>query len=96
MITQSRLFSYIDIYFGLAVLGVVALVSIAIARIRPRTGPHHFYRGKRPPELPATSYVYFESDFNTRERRWPFLWQVDRSEYTSLNRRAVPAECNAW
>ena len=42
VITQSRLFSYIDIYFGLAMLGVVALVSIAIARIRTRIGPHHF------------------------------------------------------
>jgi len=42
VITQSRLFSYIDTYFGLAMLGVVALVSIAIARIRTRIGPHHF------------------------------------------------------
>jgi DHA2 family multidrug resistance protein len=42
VITQSRLFSYIDIYFGLAVLGVVALISIAVTQIRPKTGRHHF------------------------------------------------------
>jgi DHA2 family multidrug resistance protein len=42
VITQSRLFSYIDVYFGLAALGVVALISIAITQIRPKTGPHHF------------------------------------------------------
>src|SRR6202046_2552170 len=42
VITQSRLFSYIDIYFGLAILGVVALISIAISRIRPKIGPHRF------------------------------------------------------
>ena len=30
VITQSRLLSYIDIYFGLAVLAAVALVNIAI------------------------------------------------------------------
>jgi MFS transporter, DHA2 family, multidrug resistance protein len=42
VITQSRLLSYIDIYFGLAALGVVALISVAIAEIRPKTGPHHF------------------------------------------------------
>src|SRR3984957_3342075 len=38
VITQSRLFSYIDIYFGLAALGVVALISIAITQIRSKTG----------------------------------------------------------
>jgi MFS transporter, DHA2 family, multidrug resistance protein len=43
VITQSRLFSYIDIYFGLAALGVVALVSIAVTRIRPKLGPIHFH-----------------------------------------------------
>jgi MFS transporter, DHA2 family, multidrug resistance protein len=42
VITQSRLFSYIDIYFGLAALGVVALISIAVTQIRSKTGPHHF------------------------------------------------------
>jgi DHA2 family multidrug resistance protein len=43
VITQSRLFSYIDVYFGLATLGVVALVSIAITRVKPKPGPHHFH-----------------------------------------------------
>jgi len=42
VITQSRLFSYIDIYFGLAMLGVVALISIAISRVKPKIGAHHF------------------------------------------------------
>ncbi len=42
VITQSRLFSYIDIYFGLAFLGVVALISIAITQIRSKIGPHRF------------------------------------------------------
>jgi DHA2 family multidrug resistance protein len=42
VITQSRLFSYIDIYFGLAVLGVVALISIAITQIKSKLGPRHF------------------------------------------------------
>jgi MFS transporter, DHA2 family, multidrug resistance protein len=43
VITQSRLFSYIDIYFGLAMLGVVALISIAITRIKPKLGSMHFH-----------------------------------------------------
>ena len=42
VITQSRLFSYIDIYFGLATLGVVAFISIAISRIKPKPFRHHF------------------------------------------------------
>jgi DHA2 family multidrug resistance protein len=42
VITQSRLFSYIDIYFGLAMLGVVALISIAVSRVKPKIGAHHF------------------------------------------------------
>ncbi|HEX4002329.1 MAG TPA: MFS transporter [Candidatus Acidoferrales bacterium] len=42
VITQSRLLSYIDIYFGLAVLAVVALLSLALGRIRHKTGRHHF------------------------------------------------------
>lgn len=42
VITQSRLFSYIDIYFGLAVLGVVAFISIAITQVEPKPGRHHF------------------------------------------------------
>jgi DHA2 family multidrug resistance protein len=42
VITQSRLLSYIDIYFGLALLGVVALISVAVTRIKSKLGPHHF------------------------------------------------------
>jgi MFS transporter, DHA2 family, multidrug resistance protein len=43
VITQSRLFSYIDIYFGLAVLGVVALLSIAVTQIERKFGSIHFH-----------------------------------------------------
>jgi MFS transporter, DHA2 family, multidrug resistance protein len=43
VITQSRLFSYIDIYFGLATLGVVAVISIAVSRIKLKRGPIHFH-----------------------------------------------------
>src|SRR5580700_10036394 len=42
VITQSRLLSYIDIYFGLATLGVVALISIALTKTKPKLGPHRF------------------------------------------------------
>ena len=43
VITQSRLLSYIDIYFGLATLGVVAVISIAVTKLKPKPGPHHFH-----------------------------------------------------
>src|SRR5271155_3780836 len=43
VITQSRLLSYIDIYFGLATLAVVALISVAVTRIKPKIGRHHFH-----------------------------------------------------
>jgi MFS transporter, DHA2 family, multidrug resistance protein len=43
VVTQSRLLSYIDIYFGLAVLAVVALISLAVTRIKSKLGPHHFH-----------------------------------------------------
>jgi DHA2 family multidrug resistance protein len=43
VITQSRLFSYIDIYFGLATLGVVALISIAITQAKVKLGSIHFH-----------------------------------------------------
>jgi MFS transporter, DHA2 family, multidrug resistance protein len=43
VITQSRLFSYIDIYFGLAMLGILALISIAVSRIKLKRGPIHFH-----------------------------------------------------
>lgn len=42
VITQSRLLSYIDVYFGLAALGVIALISIAVTKARPKLGRHHF------------------------------------------------------
>jgi DHA2 family multidrug resistance protein len=43
VITQSRLFSYIDISFGLTAIGVVALISIAVTRIKLKRGPIHFH-----------------------------------------------------
>jgi MFS transporter, DHA2 family, multidrug resistance protein len=43
VITQSRLLSYIDIYFGLATLAVVALISIALTKTKPKLGQHHFH-----------------------------------------------------
>jgi hypothetical protein len=43
VITQSRLLSYIDISFGLATLGVVALISVAVTRTRLKLGQHHFH-----------------------------------------------------
>jgi len=43
VITQSRLFSYIDIYFGLAVLGVVAVLSIAFTQIKLKLGSIQFH-----------------------------------------------------
>jgi MFS transporter, DHA2 family, multidrug resistance protein len=43
VITQSPLLSYIDIYFGLATLGVVALISIAVTKTKPKLGQHHFH-----------------------------------------------------
>ncbi len=42
VITQSRLLSYIDVYFLLATLGVAALILIAVTKIRPKLGQHHF------------------------------------------------------
>jgi hypothetical protein len=38
VINQSRLLSYIDIYFGLAVLAAVALISLAGTQIKPKHG----------------------------------------------------------
>ncbi len=43
VITQSRLLSYIDISFGLATLGVVALISVAVTKTRLKLGQHHFH-----------------------------------------------------
>jgi DHA2 family multidrug resistance protein len=41
-ITQSRLLSCVDIRFGLAALAVLALVLIAVTRIRYNAAPAHF------------------------------------------------------
>jgi hypothetical protein len=43
VITQSRLLSYIDIYFGLAVIAGAALFLIVAARIKPKPGAHRFH-----------------------------------------------------
>jgi MFS transporter, DHA2 family, multidrug resistance protein len=45
VITQSRLLSYIDIYFGLAVLGVVVLILLLVARPKNASSPvtPHFH-----------------------------------------------------
>ena len=43
VITQSRLLSYIDVYFGLAALGVVALISIAATRVKHKPSRHHHF-----------------------------------------------------
>jgi DHA2 family multidrug resistance protein len=43
VITQSRLFSYIDVYFGLAMLGVLALISIGITRANIKTSVVRFF-----------------------------------------------------
>ncbi len=43
VITQSRLLSYIDIYFGLAVLAAVGLFLLAITRIKNKFTEHQFH-----------------------------------------------------
>jgi MFS transporter, DHA2 family, multidrug resistance protein len=43
VITQSRLLSYIDIYFGLAVLAGLALIMLAVTRIKGKVGPAGFH-----------------------------------------------------
>src|ERR1700678_380991 len=43
VITQARLFSYIDVSFGLAVIGVVAPISTCVRRIKIKGGPIHFH-----------------------------------------------------
>ena len=42
VITQSRLLSYVDNYFGLALLAALALLIIAASNLKSRRGPHHF------------------------------------------------------
>jgi MFS transporter, DHA2 family, multidrug resistance protein len=43
VIRQSRLLSYIDIYFGLAVLAGVALILLAIGRVKRKPGTTQFH-----------------------------------------------------
>jgi MFS transporter, DHA2 family, multidrug resistance protein len=43
VITQSRLLSYIDIYFGLAALAAVGLFLLVITRIKNKFANHHFH-----------------------------------------------------
>jgi len=43
VITQSRLLSYVDIYFGLAALAGLGLFLLVIARIENKTTHHHFH-----------------------------------------------------
>ena len=42
VITQSRLLSYVDNYFGLAVLAAVGLIIIAVSNLKNRLARHHF------------------------------------------------------
>ena len=43
VITQSRLVSDIDIYFGLATLAAMALILLGITRVPKKFGPNHFH-----------------------------------------------------
>ena len=43
VIKQSRLLSYIDIYFGLAVLAGLALILLAVNRVKDKPCPPHFH-----------------------------------------------------
>jgi len=43
VITQSRLLSYIDVYFGLAVLAGLGLVLLVVARLKRRQSYPHFH-----------------------------------------------------
>jgi RNA polymerase sigma-70 factor, ECF subfamily len=43
VIMQSRLLSYIDIDFGLAMLAVFGLISLAVSQIKPKLGPTRFH-----------------------------------------------------
>ena len=42
VITQSRLLSYVDNYFGLALLAALALIIVAVSNLRSRLARHHF------------------------------------------------------
>jgi MFS transporter, DHA2 family, multidrug resistance protein len=43
VVTQSRLLSYIDIYFCLAALGVLGLLLLGVTKIKNKFGPNHFH-----------------------------------------------------
>ncbi len=43
VITQSRLLSYIDVYFGLAFIAVVALIFLWLGRVRVRAGSAYLH-----------------------------------------------------
>ncbi|MGB7726574.1 MAG: hypothetical protein WBL50_00985 [Candidatus Acidiferrum sp.] len=43
VITQSRLLSYIDVYFGLAAIAAVGLFLLAITRIEIKHSEHHHF-----------------------------------------------------
>jgi MFS transporter, DHA2 family, multidrug resistance protein len=43
VITQSRLLSDIDIYFGLATLAALALILLGITRVTKKFGPNYFH-----------------------------------------------------
>jgi MFS transporter, DHA2 family, multidrug resistance protein len=42
VITQSRLLSYVDNYFGLAMLAALALIILGVSNVKNRLGRHHF------------------------------------------------------
>jgi MFS transporter, DHA2 family, multidrug resistance protein len=43
VVIQSRLLSYIDIYVGLASLGVIGLILLAVSRFKAKLGIHFFH-----------------------------------------------------
>ena len=57
MITQCRLLSYIDVYFGLAALAVLALISLAVAQIIPSSAAPVFTRGKGLPKATPDKFI---------------------------------------
>jgi DHA2 family multidrug resistance protein len=43
VITQSRLLSYVDVYFGLAAIAALALILVAVKDLKHQSGPVHFH-----------------------------------------------------
>jgi MFS transporter, DHA2 family, multidrug resistance protein len=43
VITQSRLLSYVDIYFGLAALAALVLILIGVKKLKHNAGSAHFH-----------------------------------------------------